>query len=201
MRTLKQIADYQILTGSFCPDLSLFNGKTGIAVFFFLYARYTGNNRYSDFAGELLDDVCNHLYTGLPVTFADGLCGIGWGIEFLKKQCFIEGDTDEILAEVDKAIMERDVRRISDLSVETGMKGILFYVKSRFDSSSEKNRTLFDLNYLNDLDGVCKRIGWDWCSDEFSMDVAWAYMKEVFSFCPVGEKDGWKKGLTLIKAE
>lgn len=201
MGVLKQIVDYQILTSRFCLDLSLFNGKTGIAVFFFLYARYTGNGRFEDFAGELLDDVCSNLHTSLPITFADGLCGIGWGIEFLKNQGFIEGDTDEILVEIDKIIMERDVRRISDLSMETGIKGILFYVKSRFDSSSRKDRILFDLNYLNDLDSVCKRIGWDWRTDEYGMGVAWAHIKETFSYYSSQGKEGWKKGLTLIKIE
>lgn len=201
MEVLKQIADYQILTSVFCPDLSLFKGKMGIAVFFFLYARYTGNSRFEEFAGELLDDVCSNLHTNLPITFADGLCGIGWGVEFLKRQGFIEGDTDEILVDIDKIIMERDVRRISDLSVETGIKGILFYVKSRFDSSLRKDRVLFDLNYLNDLDSVCKRIDWDWRTGEYGMDVAWSHIKERFLCYSSQGKEGWKKGVTLINIE
>ena len=86
MKILKQIADYQILTSVFCSDLSLFRGKMGMVLFFFLYARYSGNVRFEDFAGELLDEVCINLHTSLPITFADGLCGIGWGIEFLKKR-------------------------------------------------------------------------------------------------------------------
>lgn len=82
-----------------------------MAIFFFLLSRQTHNRWYEEFAGELLDDVCNNLSQHCPVTFADGLCGIGWAIEFLKKEGFIEGDTDEILEEVDKQVMERDVTK------------------------------------------------------------------------------------------
>ena len=152
MKILKQIADYQILTSVFCSDLSLFRGKMGMVLFFFLYARYSGNVRFEDFAGELLDEVCINLHTSLPITFADGLCGIGWGIEFLKKRKFIEGNTDEILVEIDRIVMERDLRRMSDHSFETGLEGIVRYVRSRLDSSSDENRSLFDPVYWDDLD-------------------------------------------------
>ena len=109
---LKQIADHYLLRGLFCREMGLWNGKTGMSLFFFLLSRHTGNHWYEEFAGELLDDVCSSLSKQCPVTFADGLCGIGWTIEFLKKEGFIEGDTDDILEEVDKQVMERDVRRI-----------------------------------------------------------------------------------------
>ena len=40
----------------------------------------------------------------------------------MKRQGFIEGETDEILYEIDMRIMERDLRRISDISFETGLR-------------------------------------------------------------------------------
>ena len=92
---LRQIADFQMLNGSFNSNLGLFNGKMGIALFFFFYAQSVHCDLYEEFAGELLDDICNNLSTYLPVTFGDGLCGIGWGVEFMKRQGFIEGETDE----------------------------------------------------------------------------------------------------------
>ena len=42
-------------------------------------------------------------------------------IEYLKTEGFIEADTNDILSEVDKQIMERDVRRITDYTLETGL--------------------------------------------------------------------------------
>lgn len=201
MKILKQIADYQILTSVFCSDLSLFRGKMGMVLFFFLYARYSGNVRFEDFAGELLDEVCINLHTSLPITFADGLCGIGWGIEFLKKRKFIEGNTDEILVEIDRIVMERDLRRMSDHSFETGLEGIVRYVRSRLDSSSDENRSLFDPVYWDDLDGACRNADMDWRMDAYSVESSWAYVLERFFSFPVTGKESWKKGLTLIEAE
>lgn len=45
----------------------------------------------------------------------------------LEKHGFIEGNTDEILEEVDWKVMEREVRRISDDNLETGLVGIAVY--------------------------------------------------------------------------
>ena len=71
--------------------------------FFFCCARITNNRFYESFAEELVEDVCGHLTFDLAVDFADGLCGIGWSVEFLKRLGFVEGDTDEILEEIDGA--------------------------------------------------------------------------------------------------
>ena len=37
---LKRIANHQMLHGSFCSDLGIQNGKMGIVLFFYHYARY-----------------------------------------------------------------------------------------------------------------------------------------------------------------
>ena len=60
---LEKIANHYLFYGSFYSDLGLYNGKMGMIIFFFHYARYTGNSLYEDFAGELLDDI--YAYMGL----------------------------------------------------------------------------------------------------------------------------------------
>ena len=171
---LKQIADHYLLRGLFCQEIGLWNGKTGMAIFFFLLSRQTQNRWYEEFAGELLDDVCNNLSRHCPITFADGLCGIGWAIEFLKKEGFIEGDTDEILEEVDKQVMERDVRRITDTSLETGLAGIVAYVRSRLESERvSANFQPFDSEFLNDLETSCLKNGILWKAPKYHLKTIW----------------------------
>ena len=43
---LRKTADYQMLHASFNPDIGLLNGRMGIILFFFHYARHTGNSAY-----------------------------------------------------------------------------------------------------------------------------------------------------------
>ena len=108
---LKRIADHQMLHGSFRRDLGVLNGKMGIVLFFFHYARYTGRVLYEDFAGEMLEEVIQELHSDLPIRFSDGLCGIGWGVEYLIQNAFIAGDSDEILEDLDQKIMEWAVQQ------------------------------------------------------------------------------------------
>lgn len=197
---LKEIADRQLLNSFYYSNLGLLEGKAGVALFFFLYARYTNNSRYEDFAGELLDNVCNNLHTGIPINFVEGLCGIGWGIEFMKREGFIEGDTDEILEEVDRVVMERDLERISDTGFELGLEGIVMYVRSRLDSFRDVcGKPPFDFEYLTDMDTVCCKNGICWRTGVYSMDAVWSRILNYFSSSPYMGKDGWKKGITMIK--
>ena len=95
---LPRIARHLIMHASYTPDMGLYHGKMGIVLFFAHYARYMGNSLYNEFAGELLDEVYQGIHTELPVNFESGLCGVGWGIEYLLQYGFMEGDSDEILS-------------------------------------------------------------------------------------------------------
>ena len=148
---LDQIANHLMKNSHTLKDIGLYHGKMGIALFFFHYARYTENSLYDDFAGELLDEVCNNLDTKLPIDFEDGFCGIGWAIEYLLRKEFLKGDSDEILGDIDNQIMERDLRRVSDKNIATGLAGIGYYIQSRLVSQCRSQETKpFDSVYLTD---------------------------------------------------
>ena len=53
---------------------------------YFLYGRAKKSDVYSDCASELLDDIWSEIGTNETLFFAEGLCGIGWGIEYLIQQ-------------------------------------------------------------------------------------------------------------------
>ena len=56
---MRQIADMLLLNGTLteCPGLA--HGKMGIAVFFFHYAQYTGNELFEDYAMDVpLCELC-----------------------------------------------------------------------------------------------------------------------------------------------
>ncbi len=101
---LRRIANVLLLNASFIDNPGLLNGKMGIAIFFYHYSRYTKNKIYEDYAGELVDEIYEEINTSTPVNFENGLTGIGWGIEYLVKNKFVQADTDEALAEIDNTI-------------------------------------------------------------------------------------------------
>jgi hypothetical protein len=148
---MERVARHLALFSSFISNTGLYHGKMGIILSLFHYGRFTGHTLYDDIAGELLDEICEDVRKDMPVNFENGLCGIGWGIEYLLANNFAEGDSDVILASIDRKIMERDIRRISDKSFPTGLSGISCYIDKRLHSSFRRAGDMpFDETYLND---------------------------------------------------
>ncbi len=148
-----------LLSSSMINNVGLLWGKTGVMFFFMHYYRYTGNTMYEDVALELLDEVEEKLQKGLPVTFESGLSGIGWAVNYLIANTFVEGDSLEICEEIDSKIMETDPRRLTDYTLEKGLGGILLYVLAHSKVVFSQHKQLpFDACYLHDLYTACINI-------------------------------------------
>ena len=48
---------------------------------------------------------------------------------------FVKGNTNEVLADIDSLVFERDIRRIKNISLENGLKGIAHYIIIRFNNT------------------------------------------------------------------
>ena len=148
--TLRRIARYLMLHTSHQDNLGLLNGKMGVAIFFFHYTEYIAKKVYKDFAGELINEIYKEIHVNYPCDFKDGLSGIAWGVEYLVRNQFVEGETDEILEDLDRQILERDVRRIQDNTLDTGLKGLAYYIISRC-ANRERNNNIISEEYILDL--------------------------------------------------
>ena len=111
------VADFYPILFQKCDDLRA-------VIFFFHYARYTGNSLYEDFAEEFLNEILENLHTETPISFKRGLAGIGWGMLYLIKQGFMETDIQETFKDMDEKVMEYNLLYMKDRSLETGAKGI-----------------------------------------------------------------------------
>jgi len=158
---LRRIANVLLLNASFTDNLGLLNGKMGIAIFFYQYARYTGNKVYEDYAGELIDEIYEELYNGTPVGFSNGLMGIGWGIEYLVRNGYLEADTDEALAVIDNAVYRSSLHRPFLLDNGNDFFGYGLYYVTRLmghEDDDDDLKTLFKKQHLIYLTDDCERI-------------------------------------------
>lgn len=189
---LERIANHILLNSSFLSDIGLLNGKIGLVIFFSHYAKFCKDERYEEFAGELLDELYGEIHTGIPLTFNKGLYGIGWGIEYLVQRGFMEGDTDEILEDIDRKIMERDPLRMEDYSLQTGLGGLIHYVVARLSAQRDENAPLpFDNTFLNHLSKVAHNIIND--NHQFeNQEIARRYLKII------KKKDSYSNPLELF---
>jgi hypothetical protein len=148
-----------MLQSFFITDIGLFEGQMGIVLALSEYSRKKEKDVFFDFSFDLLENIITKVNKGLTFSFNNGLTGIGWGIEYLIQNKFVEGSGVEICDEIDKKIMEVDPRRIFDLSLNTGFEGLLHYVIYHLQGALNTNTEFglpFDDRYLSDLYEICK---------------------------------------------
>jgi len=104
---LQNLANVLLLNASYVGKIGLGKGKLGIAIFFYYYARFRGIELYEEFADRLIDELYEQIDSSIPLGFEEGLTGIGWGIAYLVKNGFLDGDIDEILDEIDIGISDK----------------------------------------------------------------------------------------------
>lgn len=153
---INRIQNMLMLRSKFVSDAGLLKGKTGIVLAYAHLYAYTHNDVYYDCMSELLDDVLDNIHKRMGVGFMSGLSGIGWGIEYLLQNHFVEGEGIEVCEDIDREIMAFDPRRISDLSLENGLEGLLHYVLIHIRGNN--GALPFDEMYLSDLYGRVKAL-------------------------------------------
>ena len=158
---LQRIANVLLLNASFIDNPGLLNGKMGIAIFFYHYSRYTKNKTYEDYAGELIDEIYEEINTGTPVDFANGLTGIGWGIEYLVRNKYVQTDTDESLTDIDNAIYKHQINNPILINSGDDLFGYGFYHIGRLlghKIDDENLNTLIKKHHLIFLIDECERL-------------------------------------------
>ena len=122
-------------------DVGLMDGKMGVAIYLFYASRMCNNQQYQEFADKMLDDVVENMQTqSLGCSFENGLAGIGWGIEHLMQNDFIEA------ADIFSAIDDRIFRCIVEtenkpLSI-SDFAGYIHYLFSRMNGKISNPTTL-----------------------------------------------------------
>jgi len=149
-KTLERIARHLIIYSASMEDIGLMNGKMGIALFFYHLHKVTGNDNHLAFANEMIQDISSRLDYKIPRTFFDGLVGISWGFDHLIKNNFIDFEEDDMLIELDNALLEINIANLFDESFSTGVRGIAYYLVSRCSGNSSIPAP-FSLEYIADL--------------------------------------------------
>ena len=151
-RSIRKIVDYLLFHGSYMNNVSFFHGKMGIVVAMYAYANKYNDKLIEEYAWDLLQQVYDGVHADMPVGLEYGLAGIGYATALLFEKGWVECDLNAVLSEVDCRIMERDPRRITDLSMRTGAKGLQFYLTLRRKSGTPM--LTFDEVYITELDAV-----------------------------------------------
>lgn len=152
----------QLVINSFSTNnIGLLFGRMGYALTLFCLSRSIRTFQsciYEKYACDILNDVLQSVPKNHSFDFANGLCGIGWGVEYLLKQHYIEGNSLEVCKELDEEIMKVNPKRLDD-ELYCGLKGLLHYILLHLSNCSlEINKEPFDNQFLKDVyDAVYER--------------------------------------------
>ena len=114
------------------PDIGLWSGRMGAAIYLLHLAHIIQNGEYEKTASELIEAVSEKLSYETPFSYAGGLLGVGCDFEYIIANGFVEGDSDEVLAEIDHLTRHNvDIRPFDTLSLGDGVCGIGHYFYHR----------------------------------------------------------------------
>jgi lantibiotic modifying enzyme len=134
---------YKVITEFYTTNnIDLISGQMGMTIFLFHYARYINIRNFQELAYEYLNNIFNKIDASTSIDFHSGLCGIGWGLEYLVQEKFIDVNTNDILKDVDEKINEVNVERIVDFDSYHGLGGMIHYIIAR----------VYSKNYNNNID-------------------------------------------------
>lgn len=115
----------------------------GMVIFLYQYSRLIDNATYKIQADKSLEKVMKNIneYTGND--FNNNIWGIGWGIEYLIQNGYVEGDADVILEDIDNiALSQINENTLPNVGLNAGIIGIGRYLLARITSekTSEQSR-------------------------------------------------------------
>jgi hypothetical protein len=127
----------------------LLNGRMGMAIYLYHYARYCGHNVYEALADDIVDDVVNNKMKDARFpNFSGGLSGLAFGFNYLIENKFIEIEDNTVLEDLESLLL----KNISDkpMRKNTGYIDIfgicLYYVsKLRRGFVSENDMIIIDI--------------------------------------------------------
>jgi lantibiotic modifying enzyme len=139
-RKLDEIAGILFRTDSLEPSVKLpglLDGRTGIVLFLFYYAALTRSQEYMDHAFDILSGILDQaaeidFLEGRDM-FSAGLPGIGWAVEHLAQNRFIDAATNDILEELDQDLYNGMIRNLEagNYDYTNGALGSALYFLSR----------------------------------------------------------------------
>ncbi|MDD7304487.1 MAG: lanthionine synthetase LanC family protein [Bacteroidaceae bacterium] len=101
--TIRELVYYVMLNGQLVEDFSFYNGKSGIALSLFEASRFLNDQTIEDYAYDLLSQ--SLLFQSTDISLETGLAGIGFVLEYLIQNKFIESNPKEIFNEQHEKIV------------------------------------------------------------------------------------------------
>ncbi len=132
---LKRIREQLIFTIHEDMPITLSTGKMGICLYFYIVSQYEKDKKLSKIGDDMLKSVYERIGELKSINIANGLSGIGLGIDYLSKHKYLKGNINNALADVDNEIFKKifDTKYFSQLE-SSDIIQVLYYLHARLDN-------------------------------------------------------------------
>lgn len=130
---LRKIANTLYINLQMMRSEGLLDGQLGVALFLYHYSRFSGHTHYREVADGLIDKLYGSLALDTDPCFASGLAGIGWTLQHLIDNGFMDGDADEVLEDIDGAVRNMDLASDLDAEIPLFSQGLYFLKRGKQD--------------------------------------------------------------------
>jgi len=151
---LLKIANTLVVNKQNLDRIGLLKGLTGSALFLYQYSCYTKNETYNILADDILDDIFESLKNINVYDIEYGLSGIGWCVEYLILNNFVEGESDEVLEDIDIRLFDvLKNKKLENNNIDIPLLNHGLYILSRIkNKSTTENQLEIIKNILNQID-------------------------------------------------
>lgn len=144
-------------------NLGLYNGEFGILLFLYHYSKYTQNPKYISLVETYTEELTERLLTEINIhTYCSGLSGILYLFEYLKKNDFIDIDTDDAQTTFEDYLihkMRQDIAR-KHYDFMHGALGVGLYFLKKGTNDDAINELIEYLYNTAEKDPLNKIIKW-----------------------------------------
>ncbi len=121
-------------------DIGVVAGLSGIALFQFYYSKFLDIEGPSEVGAEIISFCIEKINDGYSLpTYCNGIAGLGWAIQHLKVEDFINLDCDALLSNFDKYLYDQMVFdfNLGNYDFLHGALGHAFYFLSRYKHTED----------------------------------------------------------------
>lgn len=140
-------------------NLGVLTGLSGIALFNFHFSRFANDEESSEIGVKIIRECFDRINNGYEFpTYCSGITGLGWTLEHLAEENFIEFNNDELLSNLDSYLFEKLAidSSLGQFDFLHGSIGYGYYFLKRYNNTLsnklKKKYKFYLLELINKID-------------------------------------------------
>jgi lantibiotic modifying enzyme len=132
-------------------------GVSGLALFMFYYARFTGDSKYAEVGTKALEKAVEMINDGYKLhTFCSGISGLAWTCEHLERYKFIDREGISFINDLEPHLLSRMEKEFGNKHYDFlhGGMGVSYYFLSKRIPNKKKNKSLY--SWLQEMAIECE---------------------------------------------